>query len=205
MTMFSKHPFIQEVQALPSTPKATLAVRMITRRAVRSGTNGRPPACFGAGARRLDPNSRGQAAVDQQFNDVMVWSQDAAYMPVWGNHEWDRPKDDDLRNYKGRFALPNSQTSPDAPQPRCWGKDWYWFDYGNVRFIAYPEPSTAETWSAWYDKGEYLDGPGADRPGYYLRHDLWPPSSLYLRLSSKRLSTAILHPDPRLSLQQVRA
>jgi hypothetical protein len=85
-----------------------------------------------------DPH--GQAHVDQHFNDVMVWSQDVAYMPVWGNHEWENPTRDHLKNYKGRFDLPNSQTSPGAPAISCCGKDWYWLDYGNVRFIAYPEP-----------------------------------------------------------------
>ena len=34
-------------------------------------------------------NAYGQAAVDQHFNDVMAWSQSAAYMPSWGNHESD--------------------------------------------------------------------------------------------------------------------
>jgi len=91
-------------------------------------------------------NSHGQAVVDRHFNDVMVWSQDAAYMPAWGNHEWDSSSDD-LRNYKGRFDLPNPQTSPGSPSVSCCGEDWYWFDYGNVRFIAYPEPFSG----AWSD------------------------------------------------------
>ncbi len=94
-------------------------------------------------------NSVGQRAVGAHFNDVMPWSLDAAYMPAWGNHEWDEPADDDLRNYKGRFDLPNPQSSPaDRRYPYTGGgEDWYWFDYGNVRFIAYPEP-----WSgAWRD------------------------------------------------------
>ena len=34
-------------------------------------------------------NETGQPSVDQHFNDVMVWSQNTAYMPAWGNHEWD--------------------------------------------------------------------------------------------------------------------
>lgn len=78
----------------------------------------------------------GAPAVDQHFIDVMVWSQDAAYMPIWGNHDWDS-KIDYLSNYKGRFDLPNSHN-----------EDWYWFDYGNVRFIAYPEPygDARDTW-----------------------------------------------------------
>src|SRR6267142_201067 len=97
-------------------------------------------------------NSIGQASVDGHFNDVQVWSQDAAYMPAWGNHEWDSPSSDDMRNYKGRFDLPNPQTSPSAPSPGG-GEDWSWFDYGNVRFIAYPEPySYSTTWPDWGSK-----------------------------------------------------
>ena len=61
-------------------------------------------------------------------------------MPAWGNHEYETPDSDDFRNYKGRHDLPNPQTSPNAPSLGCCGEDWYWFDYGNVRFIAYPEP-----------------------------------------------------------------
>jgi hypothetical protein len=94
-------------------------------------------------------NSVGPRAVDAHFNDVMPWSLDAAYMPAWGNHEWDEPGKDDMRNYKGRFDLPNPQSSPaDRKVPHAGGgEDWYWFDYGNARFIAYPEP-----WSgAWKD------------------------------------------------------
>ena len=93
-------------------------------------------------------NLDGQVAVDQHFNDVMTWSQGAAYMPAWGNHEWDTAADD-LRNYKGRFKIPNPQTSADAPSPGCCGADWGWFDAGGVRFISYPEPYTSSTWSNW--------------------------------------------------------
>ncbi len=32
-------------------------------------------------------NAHGQSAVDRHFNDVMVWSRRAAYMPAWGNHD----------------------------------------------------------------------------------------------------------------------
>ena len=89
----------------------------------------------------------GLDAVDQHFNDVMVWSQDAAYMPVWGNHDWG-DAGDDLRNYKGRFDLPNGLGSPGAPLVGCCGEDWYWFDAGNVRFIGYPEPYPG-AWTVW--------------------------------------------------------
>src|SRR5262245_48010686 len=39
--------------------------------------------------------------VDQHFNDVMAWARDAAYMPAWGNHEWNTStsKPDHLNNY----------------------------------------------------------------------------------------------------------
>ncbi|HVR64204.1 MAG TPA: metallophosphoesterase [Polyangia bacterium] len=89
------------------------------------------------------------SAVDQHFNDVMVWSQDAAYMPAWGNHEWENPPHDDLRNYKGRFALPHAHAARGAPRAGCCGEDWYWFDYGHTRFIAYPEPYARATWRTW--------------------------------------------------------
>ena len=100
-------------------------------------------------------NAHGQAVVDRHYNDVMVWSTDAAYMPAWGNHEWDVPSADDLRNYKGRLDLPNQQTSPGSPSVSCCGEDWYWFDYGNVRFIAYPEPWSGAL-SDWNTKAKAL-------------------------------------------------
>jgi hypothetical protein len=93
-------------------------------------------------------NDDGQAAVDRHFDDVMVWSQKAAYMPAWGNHEWDESSDD-LRNYKGRFALPHARASAGAPRAGCCGEDWGWFDAGPVRFISYPEPYDDATWSSW--------------------------------------------------------
>jgi Calcineurin-like phosphoesterase len=100
-------------------------------------------------------NEQGQNAVDQHFNDVMAWSRRAAYMPAWGNHEWDKTTDD-LRNYKGRFVLPHPYASPGAPGPGCCGNDWYWFDAGPVRFIAYPEPYTNATWTDWKTAADTL-------------------------------------------------
>ena len=94
-------------------------------------------------------NPFGQASVDQHFNDVMTWSQTAAYMPAWGNREWTAANTDDLRNYKGRFAIPNSQASAGAPSLGCCGEDWGWFDAGGVRFVSYPEPYTSQTWGDW--------------------------------------------------------
>jgi hypothetical protein len=99
-------------------------------------------------------DDNGSAAVDQHFDDVMVWSERAAYMPIWGNHDWGSSRDD-LRNYKGRFAFPNPQTSPGAPSSGCCGEDWYWFDYGNVRFIAYPEPY-GDAWEDWEPRADAL-------------------------------------------------
>ena len=93
------------------------------------------------------------ADVDQHFNDVMVWSTDAAYMPAWGNHEWGdvgAAEPDDLNNYEGRFDLPNSKTTPASSVAvgNGPGEDWYWFDYGNTRFISFPEPFDG-TWTQW--------------------------------------------------------
>ena len=101
-------------------------------------------------------NVNGQAAVDQHFNDVMAWSQTAAYMPAWGNHEWETPSADDLRNYKGRFALPNAQGATGSPAAGCCDEDWSWFDAGGVRFISYPEPYTSATWPAWSTKADAI-------------------------------------------------
>jgi Calcineurin-like phosphoesterase len=97
-----------------------------------------------------------QAAVDRHFEDVMLWSQRAAYMPTWGNHEWEDPARDDLRNYKGRFALPHAAASPGAPAAGCCGEDWYWFDFGSIRFVIYPEPYTPDTWTDWAAHAEPL-------------------------------------------------
>jgi hypothetical protein len=106
-------------------------------------------------------NAHGQAAVDSHFNNVMKWSQDAAYMPAWGNHEWDASTDD-FRNYKGRFAFPNAQTSPGAPSAGGTGEDWYWFDAGNTRFIAFPEPFSG-AWADWNTKAKaIMDAAQAD-------------------------------------------
>jgi hypothetical protein len=88
-----------------------------------------------------------RAAVDQHFNDMMVWSRTAAYMPTWGNHEWQDPVDDDLRNYMGRFAIPNGQLSAGTPTPA--GEDWGWFEACGIRFVSYPEPYSSATWSEW--------------------------------------------------------
>ncbi|MEQ1833325.1 MAG: metallophosphoesterase family protein, partial [Candidatus Eisenbacteria bacterium] len=89
------------------------------------------------------------ADVDQHFNDVMVWSEDAAYLPAWGNHDWDPAgslKGDQVNNYKGRVQFPNPRRSPGTgtacvANDTVPGEDWYWFDYGNVRFIALPPAS----------------------------------------------------------------
>src|SRR6185437_16420830 len=82
-------------------------------------------------------NAHGQLSVDQHFDDVSAWSSSAAYMPAWGNHEWDRSLTDDLRNYKGRFDIENGRSVAGAPLLGCCGEDWGWFDAGGVRFISY--------------------------------------------------------------------
>src|SRR5262249_9795472 len=97
-----------------------------------------------------------QSSADRHFEDVMAWSRRAAYMPVWGNHEWEDPQRDDLRNYKGRFRLPHARAWRGAPAAGWCGEDWYWFDYGVVRFVIYPEPYKPETWADWRARAEPL-------------------------------------------------
>src|SRR3954452_21995950 len=96
------------------------------------------------------------SVVDQHFNDMMnSWGSSAAYMPAWGNHEYDVPGSDDLRNYKGRLLMPNAQASPGSPAISCCGDDWGWFDAGPVRFISYPEPWTG-AWADWQTKANVV-------------------------------------------------
>ena len=114
--------------------------------------NDQPAFVIGLGDLTLGSNN-GKAAVDQHFNDVMAWSKEAAYMPVWGDLDWSGSSTDSFNNYKGRFDVPNSQTSPNSPL--AGGKDWYWFDYGNTRFITLPEPWSG-AWSAWNTKADAL-------------------------------------------------
>ncbi len=108
-------------------------------------------------------NGTSMAAVDQHFNDVMRWSTRAAYMPAWGNHEYDVAGSDDLRNYKGRLLMPNPAASPGSPAISCCGNDWGWFDAGPVRFISYPEPWTG-AWSDWQSKAGPLMRQAQDDP-----------------------------------------
>ena len=114
--------------------------------------NDQPAFVIGLGDLTLGSNN-GKAAVDQHFNDVMAWSKEVAYMPVWGDLDWSGSSTDSFNNYKGRFDVPNSQTSPNSPL--AGGKDWYWFDYGNTRFITLPEPWSG-AWSAWNTKADAL-------------------------------------------------
>lgn len=91
----------------------------------------------------------GQQEVAERFHDAMVWSQSAAWMPAWGNHDWEYKDVDDLRTLKGRFDIPNGGTISSSPAVSCCGEDWGWFDYGNTRFISYPEPYTSTSWNEW--------------------------------------------------------
>jgi hypothetical protein len=137
---------VGDIGASTSWPAAAVVSRMIART---------DPMLVLALGDLTYADERTPADVDRHFDDVMVWSRRAAYMPVWGNHEW-KGKGDDLRNYKGRFALPHAAASPGAPAAGCCGEDWYWFDQGAVRFIIYPEPYTKETWPDWARHAEPL-------------------------------------------------
>jgi len=94
----------------------------------------------------------GQQEVVSRFHDVMLWSQNTAWMPAWGNHDWEYEDKDDLRTLKGRFDIPNPGTISDSPAISCCGEDWGWFDYGNTRFISIPEPYTDDTWNEWKNR-----------------------------------------------------
>lgn len=91
------------------------------------------------------------AVVDRHFNDAMeTFATWAGYLPAWGNHDWGG--NDGLDEYEGRFLLPNSQTAPGSSSSGGGsGDDWYWLDYGNVRFIAFPEPFK-DAWEDWETK-----------------------------------------------------
>ncbi len=113
---------------------------------------GKPAFVVGLGDLSLG-SINGQAAVHQHFNDVMAWSKNAAYMPVWGDLDWRKTQNDNFGSYKGRFELPNSQTSPNSPL--AGGEDWYYFDYGNTRFITLPDQWVG-SWSSWNTKANSL-------------------------------------------------
>jgi hypothetical protein len=92
-------------------------------------------------------NKTGKLATQGHFKDVMPWSVNAAYMPVWGDWEWKTNTNESFANYKGRFDVPNSRTSTNSPL--AGGKDWYWFDYGNTRFITLPDITWSTALTEW--------------------------------------------------------
>lgn len=133
-------------------------------------------------------NECGESAVHQFYLDLQnSFSGYAAFMPVWGNHEYGKPTShapagtprDSLANYKGRSAIPNAQTVPNDSATKtshpgcgaeigsnvntCRGEDWGWFQSGRVLFISYPEP----WWNAitdWRDKAGALMAQAESNP-----------------------------------------
>ena len=127
-------------------------------------------------------NICGVGAVHQYYVDQQAWSDNAAFQPVWGNHEYGQPGSeggetappgtprDSLLNYKGRSFVTNGQTvsSDTAGQINnpgcgwetgsatntCLGNDWGWFTAGHVLFISYPEPwpNAYPAWQATADQ-----------------------------------------------------
>ncbi|WP_331529226.1 PKD domain-containing protein [Nocardioides sp.] len=140
-------------------------------------------------------NSTGSSlsVIDQHFNDVMnSWGTSAAYMPAWGNHEYDVPGSDDLRNYKGRLLMPNAQASPGSPDISCCGDDWGWFDAGPVRFIAYPEPWTG-AWADWQSKANTLMAQAQNDPAirYIITYGHRPAYSTGYHTGEAQLATIL--------------
>ena len=170
---FRAPPAPRRRRASCSSPSATWARRAAGRRRPASiALIALAEPAFVLGARRSDatPTCATQAAVDRHFDDVMVWSRRAAYMPVWGNHEWGDPQRDDLRNYKGRFALPHAAASPGAPAAGCCGEDWYWFDYGDGPLHHLPRAlHRTRPGSTGPQQAEPLFAEARGRPAHHVR------------------------------------
>ena len=131
--------------------------------------------------------------IDQHFNDVMnSWGTSAAYIPAWGNHEYDVPGSDDLRNYKGRLMMPNAQASPGSPDISCCGDDWGWFDAGPVRFISYPEPWTG-AWANWQSQASTLMSQAQNDPTikYVITYGHRPAYSTGFHLGEAQLANIL--------------
>lgn len=117
-------------------------------------------------------NECGNSATHQYYLDIQnTFSRQAAFMPVWGNHEYGSPTADSpsgtvrdsLANYKGRSAVAHPQTVPNDTTKQtshpgcsntggttntCMGEDWGWFRAGRVVFISVPEvwPNAITDW-----------------------------------------------------------
>ena len=103
-------------------------------------------------------------------------------MPAWGNHEWDERAGGRPEELQGPVRFPQpADLARDAAAVSCCGEDWYWFDYGNVRFIAYPEPWTG-AWADWKRQGDssLMNEAQAD-PSDPLHRDVRPPAGLLVR------------------------
>jgi hypothetical protein len=107
----------------------------------------------------------GQKNVAERFHDAMVWSQTAAWMPAWGNHDWEYDSIDDLRSYKGRFDIPHPGTISESPSVSCCGEDWGWFDYGNTRIISLPEPWKQSVHDEWLNQVTSVFADAQNNPG----------------------------------------
>jgi hypothetical protein len=101
----------------------------------------------------------GNSLLGASNNGVEAWSLRAPFEFSIGNHEIDHANDngtctgDNPINYKARFDFANPKEDP-TYGTYCntgGGEDWQWFDYGNTRFIAYPEP-WADNWKTWNTK-----------------------------------------------------
>lgn len=135
-----------------------------------------------------EANVCGVAAVHQYYVDQQVWSDSAAFQPVWGNHEYGMPTGDappgtprdSLLNYKGRSFITNGQPVPSDTASRttnpgcgwetgaaantCQGNDWGWFTAGHVLFISYPEPWPG-AYPAWQASADVVMAAAQADPG----------------------------------------
>lgn len=125
------------------------------------------------------PNQCGKPSLHRYFLDEQVWSENAAFQPVWGDHEWEgllpnSPSDglaDSNSNYKGRVFVTHAQSAPADDQDKtthpgcgqdtgssvntCEGEDWGWFQAGGVLYVSYPETSF-NSWTDWEARADAL-------------------------------------------------
>jgi hypothetical protein len=102
----------------------------------------------------------GETRAHAVYNLMMTkWSQDIALMPCFGNHDWDSAA---VTNWTtGRFAFPNVQDKSGVPYADS-SEDWCWFDYGNVRFISYPDWNGG--WWDWNQKADAIFAAAQNNP-----------------------------------------
>ncbi|HKY31065.1 MAG TPA: PKD domain-containing protein [Candidatus Polarisedimenticolia bacterium] len=137
-----------EIGSPSSEPMAPASQEMVAADHAGLPGDDRPRFVLVAGGLALAPASD-LSRIDDHFEVVSPWALGAAYMPAWG--EGEVPRED----YEGRFDFPHPQQTPEELSSGSPGEEWMWFDYGNVRFISYPEPHPG-AWDDWAAQAESI-------------------------------------------------